>query len=153
MHIKCIHEHIKGGQKSYMPTLLIESIEPVKSETERLLDVIGFGDWNDNRFELLKKLGQKYYHDERVPLGIAFAGEAWVSKAEADDRQEVIFIAAKSLEGDSILQCMPISRDKGGNIVETAFISRSDGESQTFLLNHFFRGWLGECKALKNLRR
>lgn len=146
-HIKCIHEHIKGGAKSFTATLLVESIEPLKSETEKGLDVIIIGTIDDNRFEVMEQLGAKYYNEERVPLGIAFAGEAWMSNqthckpSESDDRQEVIFIAAKTINGKAIMQCMPFKRDKDGNIIETAFIERSGGAAHTNLLDHFFRGF------------
>lgn len=158
MHIQCVHMSIKEGNKDFMPTLLVESVDPLKSEPERQLDVIGIQTLNETRFKIFEELGAKYYKEERLPIGIAFAAEAWSSKqmhcrpSQSDDRQEIIFIAAKGIGGNSLLQHMPVTRDKDGRIIERAFIARSEGESQTYLLDRFFRGFFDQCKAEKNLR-
>lgn len=150
-HIKTIHDIIKGGEKSFAPTLIVESLQPLEAGDKPQWDVIVLaGDTYEQRHEILGKLGRKYYGERRVPIGIAFASEAWISKqthvmpSQADDRAEVLFIAAKSIHGEQLIQSMPITRDKNGNIIESAFITRSDMTSDMLLLDKFYRGFFGK---------
>lgn len=75
-----------------------------------------------------------------------------VYPSESDDRQEIIFIAAKGIGGNSLLQHMPVKRDKDGRIIERAFIARSEGESQTYLLDCFYAGFFGGLKEFQARR-
>lgn len=162
-HIKCIHEHLKAGTDSFAPTLLVESIRPLEEDADaRHLDVIVIAvdeKAHEKRHEIMETLGKKYHDEQRLPLGIAFASEAWTSTtlhcrpSEADDRQEVLFIAAKSINGEAIMQTMPLARDKDGNIIEAAFVARDEwSDAHTFLLDSFFAGFWKPYLEQRNRR-
>lgn len=163
MHIRCMlpdDEEVK----SFSPTLIVQHFDPANGESG--LDVIVLAmDFNEpeEKHSTLEKLGKKYYDDRKLPCGVAMASEAWVSSqlnsrpSEADDRKEVIFIAAQGVikGGPDYLRAggfMPLNRDKKGNIIRGTFFQSDNMEMKSGLLDHFYRGFFGESLKDKGRR-
>lgn len=163
MHIQCM---LPEGEeiKSFAPTLIVQHFDPAldKSGLDVIVLAMGFNE-PEEKHMTLKQLGKKYYDDRKLPSGIALASEAWISSqitsrpSEADDRKEVIIIAAQGLVkgGPDYLRSgglMPLNRDKKGNILRSTFIQMDDVKMVSGLLDYFYRGFFGEMLREKGTR-
>lgn len=161
MHIQCM---LPEGEeiKSFAPTLIVQHFDPAQDKSG--LDVIVLVDFKpEEKHMTLEQLGKKYHDDRRLPCGVALASEAWISSqinsrpSEADDRKEVIMIAAQGIKrGDpDYLRAygfMPLNRDKKGNILRSTFIQMDDMKMVSGLLDHFYNGFFGEMLREKGRR-
>lgn len=154
-HIHAVHGILKDGCKDFMPKLLVQLFDFQKQETEMHLIALAI-DINDHdeKRTTMENLGRKYYAEQKVPLGIALACEAWTSQeacdkdgkfvkqpSQCDDRKEILLISAMSIDQSVDLQIMPIEREENGNIKPSAFVKNDEIKANMPLLMHFFRGF------------
>jgi len=158
-HILCVHKFLAAGCDNFAPTLLVEYYDPFGEEKTCLDVLLIAGDFNDHedKHTVMETCGAKYYKEQHLPIGIALASEAWMSHTphcmprDADDRREVLMIAAKSIQGECIFEQMPITRDKKGHIIEAPFV-RLDWKADMRLLDHFYKGFFVQAKEFASRR-
>jgi hypothetical protein len=145
---------------SLMPTLIVhhrhfEENGMLSDMTSTLIALdVDFSDGDEKR-ELLRKLGRKFYMDKEIPAAVFMASEAWMSKKvkeNADDgllprddpdRKEVLTIAGRTMMGEcKVGVFIPVKRD-GKDIMRrdgenTVFKNKNIG---TFLLDEFLNGF------------
>lgn len=153
-------ENLGLNAESMMPKLVVHHRHLVEggmlSDISATLIAIadGFNDSNEKR-QLLRNLGRKFYKDMEVPCAVFMASEAWTSvkikenlndglmPSQDPDRKEVLIISGRTMEGEcKVGVSIPVRRDDKN-------IMRRDGENAVFknsniemaLLNQFLIGF------------
>jgi len=158
-------EFVRGHNKFTIDRLKEESTEglhpelvvmtkdmDLKEEITLLLIASGFNE-SEEKHKILFGVGRKFYEDQKIPVAIILASEAWCSKrAENEDwkdcqprhdpmRTEGIIVAGQSMDQKQCMTIMtPVKRDEKNRIVIDGDSDESDGAA-FFLISHFWRGY------------
>ena len=110
-----------------------------------VLDV-SFND-TDAKHKLFKDLGARCYAEKFCPLAGFLTTEAWLSKQtdvqprKDPQRQEVVIICGRSIDGQDCMAIAPVFRDTG-NVIRLGKFNDSYAETESLILKNFFESFM-----------
>ena len=109
----------------------------------------------DEKQKLFKELGARCYSEKFCPLAAFLTTEAWLSEQtdvqprKDPQRQEVVIVTGRSIDGQDCMANAPVFRDTG-NIIRLGKFNDSYAETESLILKTFFESFMET--AFKDLK-
>jgi hypothetical protein len=101
----------------------------------------------DAKQKLFKDLGARCYAEKFCPLAAFLTTEAWLSKQtdvqprKDPQRQEVVIICGRSIDGQDCMAIAPVFRDTG-NVIRLGKFNDNYAETESLILKTFFESFM-----------
>lgn len=176
-HVKAVHRSVEEGResgrpiKSFLPRLIVSSLDADNPGQRKTFCIIlpELPQKNVEKQELMAQLGIACAENGLKIVMAVFESEAWaveeqrnpdtseyvyVPPSERHDRKEIIFVAARSIDGRDAFARIPITGryedDESlilGQEVVQEFAEKREGVIQDSLLGAFFNGLIMAAAA------